>query len=342
MEKVFCEEKIKKDYCNRHINDKDYEENLLLDYYQDMAIHICGKARLVFETDHYYISVQIDGVYKINNEGPVSSIAEEGEFIEEYAPYDYDSEEDDWTDYETLMFTGERLTEVKQNVEVWILVFDDFLFTLIPHISGETFPRNVAYDFCRVHGTERFIHKCDCGGTGNLYLDNVSDYYVECDKCGKSTWAWPVASDAIEQWNDQDDLISSDGQYPEQAQKEYVGRKADNIVISERPDRMTKDEIDCENVIFHVDDRKFSVSSRYAGSGNYDFLFTEFLDYNPAIWPYRVIPDGNDPIIYAGKKTDNDGKSFLEFEIGSQRLRIISKKFGLTIQLPENVTVTQE
>ena len=196
---LFCDEIIEKVYFGEpeHLDDGNY----FLDCYYDMAVHIFGRYRLIFETKHYYMSIENSGIIKIDKTSPVESVLREGEMLDPcILVYEGDNS---WVavDYESTLFVGERLLSVAEIEGGFRLRFDDFELKLIPHFTSSTIPSIYPHDYCRVYGTERLIKKCSCGGIGELLLDFVSDYVVRCSKCKKSTWARMCAIDAINEWN---------------------------------------------------------------------------------------------------------------------------------------------
>ena len=58
---------------------------------------------------------------------------------------------------------------------------------------------------CRVQGFDRLlITKCECGGKGEVMLDEFSDFFVRCIECKEATESYINISDAINDWNNGD------------------------------------------------------------------------------------------------------------------------------------------
>ena len=64
----------------------NHERNgdLFFDYYFDMKLHMTKNYRIILETEHFYISVEADGIQKIAKAGSIDSIANEDEWIDSY------------------------------------------------------------------------------------------------------------------------------------------------------------------------------------------------------------------------------------------------------------------
>lgn len=205
---MFCNEPIQKVYYGQHAYD-EYGD-ACFDCYYDMAMHLSGKNRFLMETEHFYISLEVTGVFLTNKEGNIESIQRENEWLESCIHDEDDPECVPWVDYEATVFTGERLLSVEKEGKHYILRFDDFSMKLIPHPLSDGDLSIQRHSDVRVLGTERLIHKCKCGGTGILEIDCFDgDYNIYCDRCHHATSAAVNACDAIEEWNNMIDTFGS-------------------------------------------------------------------------------------------------------------------------------------
>jgi hypothetical protein len=325
---MFCDETIKSVYLGQpEFHDRC---GYFLDCYYDMTIHLCEPYRLIFETEHYYLSVQGDGVKVYDIRGPVDSIERDGEWI---APFIYIDERfhDVWEDYETTLFAGERLVSVTEVEGGRLLGFDDFELRLFPHLSVDEFPCTRPHSYGRMYGAERLItRKCTCGGNGELFIDFVSDYLVRCNKCHLSTFANQCACDAIEEWNDGSDLIEF-ADLPEEQFWHVCDRPAEYIVIDDHFQRLANDTVRCNSLIVNIDGQKFMITSRYAGNGKNDFCFETLSSFDPEMWPLKIDATMNSPILFLKKEINSDRGSSLLFSIGDRFLTISAEKTCLII-----------
>lgn len=205
---MFCNEAIMKVYEGQ----REYRDlpgaNAFFDCYHDLAYHVTDGYRIVLETENYYISLGAGGVSLHEKKTSIDAFAAVGEWLEPFIHDDFTDEGfSPWVDYESTLFVGERLIDVIQTENGYRLKFDDFELKLIPHDLGKNdIPSLGIYahsSYHHVYGCERLIKaKCNCGGTGELLLDFVSDYVVRCKECKKSTWAQQNAITAIDDWND--------------------------------------------------------------------------------------------------------------------------------------------
>ena len=203
MNNIFCDEIIVAAYRGTGKYDDMDDAASFLDCYHDLAYHVTKGERIVLETEHFYISLDSDGVSKSKKTSAIKEFERPGEWLDSFIhPIDG---EPDWVDYEATLFIGERLLQVEMIETYYLLKFDNFKLKIIPHIHSKEVPGldNDNSSYFYVYGAERhIIRKCGCGGEGELVLDFVSDYIVRCKKCKKSTWAQMNARDAIEEWND--------------------------------------------------------------------------------------------------------------------------------------------
>ena len=206
MTNIFCDEPIIAGYdgsAKYHIEGA----NAYFDLFHDIAYHVTDGYRMVLETEHFYFSLGHDGVIKSKKEGSIQEFEKENEWLDSFI-HDLGDGEALWVDYEATLFVGERLLNVQQIENYYLLTFDDFQMKLIPYkLFDDTFPPSLRnqnhWSYNRILGANRHLKsKCTCGGDGELLIDFVSDYVVRCKECKKSTWAEMIAEKAIKEWND--------------------------------------------------------------------------------------------------------------------------------------------
>ncbi len=200
---VFCAEPVIAAYEGSRKYDDLENANAFFDCYHDLAYHVTLGYRIVLETEHHFISMGTSGVSLSDKTATIQEFEESGECLEPFIHTDLGAP---WVDYESTLFVGERLTKVEKQEGFYLLSFDHFQLKLIPHdLEKDDVPslqKNDHWSYNHVYGCERLLkRKCECGGTGELLLDFVSDYVVRCKNCKKSTWAAMNAINAIEDWN---------------------------------------------------------------------------------------------------------------------------------------------
>ena len=205
MTDIFCDEPIIAGYYGSREYDDIDGDNAWFDFYHDLAYHVTEGHRIVLETERFYISIGSNGVTKEQKNSGIKDFEQAGEWLD---PFIHDLEDElPWVDYQSTFFVGQRLLTVQKVDTYFLLTFDDFEYKVIPHeLKDNDFPslrRKNTWAYNYVLGAERHLtRKCECGGTGELLLDFVSDYVVRCKNFKKSTWAEMVAADAIEEWNE--------------------------------------------------------------------------------------------------------------------------------------------
>lgn len=197
---MFCAEIIEEVFECMPEYDND-SVNYFFDCYHDMALHLTKGYRIIMKTKTYYICIGYGGVKVVpNTEGVVF----DGEYLEPCI-HIIDEDEDPWIDYESTLFVGEQLLDVKEENGHYVLTFTDFKLKVIPHTIPddiESLCNKNHWSYNYVYGLDRLLtRKCDCGGRGEVLLDFVSDYVVRCNKCKKSTYAEMMVVNAIDEWN---------------------------------------------------------------------------------------------------------------------------------------------
>lgn len=205
---MFCDEIIQEVYeCMPKYHNDDV--NWFFDCCHDLALHLTKGYRIILKTESFFICIGYDGVKIVPN---TENIVSDDEYIEpcihiiDEVWIDEESEDDEaWIDYESTLFVGEQLIDVKKDDGFYVLTFTDFALKVISHnnpddIVGLHNKSHWSYNY--VYGLDRLLtRKCSCGGTGEVLLDFVSDYVVRCNKCKKATCAEMMVIYAIDNWN---------------------------------------------------------------------------------------------------------------------------------------------
>ena len=210
--KLFCDESVIAVYHGYSKDDFIEGSDEFFNIFDELAYHVTKGYRIVLETEHFYISLGHSGVIKTEKNCSIEEFALENEWLDPFV-HDLGEDKSPWIEYESTLFVGERLCNVQQIENYYLLTFDDFQMKLIPYkMYDDHFPTMSPcpdhrsenfWNYLRVLGTERYLTvKCHCGGKGELLLDFVSDFVVRCQKCKLSTWAKMTADEAIKEWND--------------------------------------------------------------------------------------------------------------------------------------------
>ena len=199
---MFCDEPIVRVYLGEDEYERIKGANSFLDCYHDLAYHVTEGYRIVLETEHWFISLDVNGVSK----EPKSTFCKRpGEWLQDGIELMY-PDNAPYTHVENTLFVGEKLLKVSKNEDLFLCEFSDFTFKVIPY-ELDTMDKSLrnkdhwSYNF--VLGCDRHLtKKCDCGGDGEILMDFVADYIVRCKNCKKSTWANMEMQAAINDWND--------------------------------------------------------------------------------------------------------------------------------------------
>lgn len=328
---MYCDEEI----INVYLGQPKYQDkgNCFFDCFCDMMLHITQSYRLILECENYYISIQADGIVKSEKDGDISSIEKDSECIESYYHiFEDEPEEAPIVEYEFTLFTGEKIIAINALEKGYSIQFTDFTLKVIPYKEEEKFPYFIPASYSKVLGAERLIRKCTCGGNGVLAIDNVSDYCIRCDKCHLGTGSSMCAIDVIEEWNNAVGLFQMDD-YPVESFNKCCFGTIEYIAIRARYQLFDDNTLECESVIAKIDGKLFKIGSCYVGQGNYDFSFEKLSNYNPEMWPRKIVSSKTNPIRFIRKETELNQFPVLRFAIGERPLLITADNIGLTVGL---------
>lgn len=188
-EKVFCDEPIlRTHHMQIGIGDEELWERLDYSDRLELIYHAFPNYWLVFETEHYYISVGADGINKYDS-------------LEGLKGDDRQVWNDPVTGVEEIVFPGENIQSFWEWKDGWEIVFDHFHMTVIPHKDGDGF-EGTAYQVDKpFFGFRHVLDKCACGGQPEFMMDRHSDFYVECPVCKRYVVPCYDPMLPVQQWN---------------------------------------------------------------------------------------------------------------------------------------------
>ncbi len=327
---MFCSEPIQKVYYGQHISDS--YGDAAFDFFYDMAMHLSGRNRFLMETAHFYISVEVSGVFLIIKEGGVESIQRENEWIDSCIHEDTNPEFAPWVDYEATVFPGERLLSVEKEEAHYTLRFDDFTMKLVPHpVSNDDF-FVYPHPYSRLLGAERLIHKCKCGGTGIPVIDLVGDYSIRCDRCHLGTSAGMCVCDAIDEWNAGVGLHTL-GLYPEEIFMEHCHEKIKELRIKKNDSQNDSNVIKCREFLAVYDNHVFHIESWYAGNGTWGFAFTASTRFNAQQWPFVISATEEQAITYIRHNKEKNRNAEMVFTIGEKQAILVANHGWLEFEV---------
>ena len=189
---MFCDEPIKRVYhgsCETIDGAADY-----FDHYHDLAYHVTEGYRMVLETEHWAISLDINGAAKMT--APAQPCR---------ADEVLDPDDEPFEGFETILFVGQHLKDARKEGNIYFAEFDDFTLKVIPYTLGtinKTVRKHDHWSYLPIRGCDHHLKRaCDCGGEGEILVDFVWDYVVRCKNCKRSTYADMQLRTAIENWN---------------------------------------------------------------------------------------------------------------------------------------------
>lgn len=284
---------------------------------------------LLFETENYYATVGYDGVqtYKKPYTFPIEKFNR------------WSVSDDEWTDYRETLFVGQKIHSIEQNEDHQSIYFDDFKLNL--YIYGESDEFDIysgtfgdGINVMAIGG--HLLKKCECGGKGELLIDERSDFAVRCKRCHKATYFDMILKDQIEAWNtDNTPCIIDTGR---EALQELLKKKGEIKYIALPTQNSTIEMIDdsccvCENAVIAFEDTCFMLSWQRVCGNKYDFTGSIVTNYNHDIWSGEI--KSADPITFVREEEDFEGRKALRFKLDDVDLLIEAIPQGLAVSLDE-------
>lgn len=282
---MFCSEPIMHVYQRIYYGEKEQPwHNAILRLTGSFEYHATDGYWLVFQTEHFVISLGHDGVQMYTN---MDDFCVEDEL-------DPLSGIDDWTTTEETLFIGERVHTINGGDGCWDITFDHFALKLYGYKEDtarivERYT-NATSDYTPLTvGAHLLKRKCTCGGEGEIFLDFVSDYLVRCKNCHASTWAGMCLIDALEDWNSGNTPIQLDTS--EERFFKKVHESPIRYIALEDRGLWYATEQSCETnrVVFAFDDEFYFVESCPAGEESF-FVFRQCSRYNKSMFSHTIVP----------------------------------------------------
>ncbi|MGN1122317.1 MAG: hypothetical protein ACI4RV_08110 [Eubacteriales bacterium] len=279
---------------------------------------------MVFQTENDYISIGANGVKRYETmpfATPEYDVSE----------VDFVDEDDSIEGIETTLFVGERLIQVDTEENRYVLHFDDFTMYLYP-FAADDFWYACNAEYLPIKGFERHItRKCECGGEPELMLDFVSDFYIRCSKCHKSTWATYELRSVIDDWNNNETETVIDTAAESFAK--HIHEPIKYIALDEHSICYDENLWDCNEVVIAIGDALFGITGQRVAEDQYDFKFGKWSDYNRKMKPYLIVPSDEEPISFVRIEHEPNMNAIMRLSIGDRPILITAENDGMRIGL---------
>ena len=189
LPKPYCDEMIlRTHHMQTGIGDEEMWERP--DYHQPgrLVYHALPDFWLVFETEHYYISVGSDGVNKY-------------ESVQDLKGNDRELWNDPVTGVEEIVFPGRCIEAVAETEAGWEIHFDSFNMDVVRHEKDDGFEGSEYKVEAPFFGFSHILNKCACGGYPEFMMDRHCDFYVQCPICDRYTYADYNPDHPVNDWN---------------------------------------------------------------------------------------------------------------------------------------------
>ena len=182
---VPCEEPIK---ATHRMHAPGFSEDMWeeVDYQDGITYHATEGYWLVFETEHKFITLGMDGVKTYDN---AEALQMAGNKLF-----------NDTLELESIVFPGELFFDVIKNEQGWLVQLTDFELRIVCHAPEEHYEGHGIRIGIPLGGFDHVLRPCSCGGRALFKLDRHSDFYVECAKCHKHTEAGYIPERIISAW----------------------------------------------------------------------------------------------------------------------------------------------
>lgn len=314
---MYCEEPILNVWYLESRQTDDYNWDFT-DYHFDVAYYAAGETRLVFQTENHYITIGADGVRTWNDKEEFVTPGLGLYNYDDWYDDDEDSDDDDDTkeEYkdlkilseEVLYFQGERIINVTNKEDGWLIEFDHFSMMLYPRTEKEQ-PWSSYYNFLPYKKLDHKLKRCQCGGEARLMVDQVDDYYICCASCFRSTYADYRLAVVVERWNNGDCPVEED-HTPFECFFRRKDKTIKDIFIPRNARYLNPDHISCDEPILQFDDTAFELTSLFIPGDRSIFnIVYQLSNFNPEIWPNRIeLNEGEDGFRFVslGKEKRNE------------------------------------
>ena len=311
---LFCDEPINRVYkINRCGVFSERGKNAFLSFSPEMEYHCTEGFWVGFETDNHFIVAGYDGVKLFDNK-------------EAFPLSEYEVDCDDWGGFEsveTMIFKGERIKEVIEDEDVYVVHLDHFDLKLYPYFDRFYYPWPQNQDIPIKAASHCIKRKCDCGGDAEVMFDFVGDFGIRCSKCHLSTYHTYILQKVLDDWENRVDLhiiMTAEEFFYEGADKpvDYIAISEPNLIVDEGL-------LYADSIMVGRADSIYEIRCIRLREDVYDFQYERFGGFNPELWPLRIVSTEEEPLRFIGKETqegDNYHLSMLRFMIGDRPLLI--------------------
>ena len=275
---MFCDEPVKSVRYLQQEPGEDYLSFIFSPEYYAAA----GKW-LVLETEHHAVTLGTDGVRILPS-------AEQRSLMEQGLHEDDDFDDDDIVlSEESLYFIGERIRAVSATASGWRVSFDHFELGLFPVEKEDdrdlwSWERN----FIPYPHLSHKLRPCVCGGEAELMMGQVSDYFIRCGKCRRSTYADYRLRPLIDAWNAGNCPVHQD-YTPFENLVACASQRITGFCISFRNERIGKDHLICQSLMIQCEKTAYELESLFLPHDTNVLNVThELSGFNRARWPESI------------------------------------------------------
>ncbi|MDO5112113.1 MAG: hypothetical protein Q4E65_07395 [Clostridia bacterium] len=286
------------------------------------SFHATPAGALIFETQNYYVEVTSAEVSVMDRTKPIAS-----QFGSQFITRKTHDEI-------ITLFSGERIHSTVQYGDHYEIILDDFRLRVEwddddcspmyePQYGNEATP---------VHGYERHLtERCECGGQGKIWLDQVDDFFIRCDRCHRSTCSHMAIMEAVKAWNMRDTPCNID--FARERLDEFLHAAIDRFAVSvEHASQVSNQSCNCEGVIMVTDIGMLGLELCPVRKGCCTFAFNEISSYDPEAYAWLVTATPDAPITFLDKIYDDDGElQGLKFKYGNRFLFLYALEYSLLL-----------
>lgn len=307
----------------------EYRSELLKDW-QDAYLHMTG----AFEyhvTEGYWILFESEGHYATVGYDGVKTYEKPYEFPKEKYVWYYDGDEE-LTDHVDTIFSGQRIHSLRNFGEYKSIIFDSFELNLYVYGENDAFydGSGTAFDGVSVMAVgSHLLNKCECGGEGELLLDERGDFAARCKRCHKATYFDMELKARIEAWNRGERKCYIDTGREKLTAVLKEGSKIRYLALpptEEKADILSGKPCRFATLIIALGDSLFLLSTKKSAARSYDFTGLSISNYNPDFYPTRIEPEKRLSFI---REEELDGRKAIRFDLDGAPLLLEATPNGI-------------
>ncbi len=313
------------------------------DYLFGMNYYVAGKSGLVFQTEHYYITVNSNGVKRYGSKDefvtPDIDMYNYDDWYEEISEDNDDDEyegnyekEDTILTEEALYFIGEHIRNVTEKPDGWLVEFDHFSLGVHPRTEAKQ-PWSSYYDFLPFLNLDHKLKRCECGGKARLMVDRHEDYYICCDSCFRSTYADYRLGIVVKHWNSGQLPVNED-HTPFESFLMKIDQPIRLLLLDHRLKKPEPNHYICNEPLLQFDGESCKLTCLFIPDHRCIFNMEGYItSYNPQFWPVRIAPEAGEEYFHFVSLVRDGDHDVMTLTTGKRGIIFTAMQYSIDIRI---------